>query len=1225
MKRILIPLVLGISILLPQNGSVTGTVTDADRGDVLIGANVIIKGSGIGSATDFNGAYILQNVPPGDQTLSVSYIGYESKEIPVTIEASLTTVLNFELLPEAIEMETYVVTASRRREKVQDAPAAITVVTQREIRRESNTNLGDYLKSIKGVDFTQSGVDSYNMSARGFNSSLASRLLTLTDGRVAAVPSIRVIAYNVIPVSFDDVKQFEVVLGPSSALYGPNAHSGVLNIITSSPKESVGTTFNLQTGVLAQRNGEPLRKVTMRHASAWGNFGIKVSGVAMKALDWIHYNNDEFEGHEPGLLGWYPLLRDGIDNNNSNGSERDNPRFTKDFLEEISVGEIPKNGIDDNGNGFIDEDMSMYTDTNGNGVWDSDEYGFMFADGIKNRRPIGVESGNPFITQDMVDMATDEQYNRLCVDGDNISVFSGNCSGIVLWFLDDSDVDRAYKDGIDNDGDGLIDESIDTGIDETAELFYDGFDNDGDGLIDEDDEIVSNYWLNRFEDYYGVDDTLDLSTVGFGFGDYTYDSDGNIIFDTNKDGVYGGTGDFDLKYDPERPRWMKDSNNDGIDDFPDFNVENYRYDIRADWDPNSDVNVSLAHGLAFAKNINLTGIARYLADGWIYRYYQGRFRYKNFFLQTYLNSSYAGDPGVDLNGDGIFDSGSPTRNLATGGTIFDKSIQFSAQFQHMIEAMNGNLRFVWGVDYFMTRPDTRGSILADNEGHDRRDNNGNGEAGSPTSFSDDNLNYLWDTGREQFLSYDVMNYDSTFPGGDTIYIDDAVGAIADGIDNDGDGLIDEGIDEKNEDNRYVVNELGAYYQLNWKLNDKVELIQATRFDAHDRLTELIDFNNQDKNYDPFKWAVDWDKQDGIQVSPKIGFAYKPMENQNFRLTWAKAFNTPSNQALFLDIFVTRVATFRVFARGAYGGYNFPRTSSGGVYWKDPYASAGSDYAPVDTSRHVLYYPSVDPRFNGYFLDELPDLGSIEPELVHTTEFGYKGRLARNLFGTLDIYLSHYNSFVSPVMFITPLVLNRDVFEDYNEDGIGANNYPGAITDAEDYDEALRRWRSYIEGVTALDTTAGLNPPVVVGYVNYGEVDMGGVDMSLTWLINRDLSFNLNYSFMSITDFINPITGGKDPINAPKNKGGFKLQYDPKNKNYTLSLNARYVDSFPWSSGIYFGQIGPYVIADVHAQYKFNENLRLYFSVANLFNHYHVEIMGGPRLGRMASLRIQASM
>lgn len=1227
MKTIITVLFLAFNLIPAQTGTISGSITDKDSGDPLLGANVIVKGTSMGAATDMEGNFTILNVDPGDITIMVTYIGYETLEQDITLNPGLTIVIDFELLPELIELETYVVTASRRREKIQDAPAAITVVTQREIRRESNTNLGEYLKSIKGIDFTQSGIDSYNMTARGFNSSFSSRLLTLTDGRMANVPSLRLTAYNVIPVSFEDVKQFEVVLGPSSALYGPNAHSGVLNIITSHPKESVGTTFNLQTGVLAQPNGEPLTKATFRHASTWGNFGFKVSGVAMKAFDWIHYNEDEFEGHEPGLLGWYSLIRDGIDNNNTNGSERDNPRFTKDFLSEISVGEIPKNGIDDNGNGFIDEDLSMFIDDNNDGIWDDGEYGLMFADGIKNRRPIGIEDGNPYVSQEMVDLAADETYNRLCVEAGNISVYSGSCYGTVLWFLDAIDVGRAYKDGLDNDGDGLIDESIDTGIDEAQELFFDGYDNDGDGQIDEDDEITPNKWLDRFESFYGVDDTLNHSTYGFGFGDYKYDDDGTISFDTNRDGVFGGTGDFQLAYDPARPRWIMDANNDGIDDFPDFNVENYRYDLRADYDPSPNFNISLAHGLAYARNINITGIARYLADGWIYRYYQARLRWGNVFIQSYLNSSFSGEQGVDDNGDGIFDRGHPTRNLATGGTIYDQSIQFSSQFQHMIELMGGKFRFIWGIDYFLTRPDTRGTILSDNHGHDKRDNNGNGEAGSPVSFADSDTDYKWDAGREQFLDFDIMNYDTSYVGGEMVLtpVDNAMGAIADGVDNDGDGLIDEGIDEKGEDNRYIVNELGAYYQLNWKLTDKLEIIQATRFDVHDRLSEMVDFHNQDKNYNPFKWTMDADKTDGIQVSPKVGLVWRPRENQNFRLTWAKAFNTPSNQALFLDIFVTRVATFRVFARGAYGGYVFPRSENGSIYWKDPYASPGDDYSRLDTSNHVLYYPSVDPRFNGYFLQDLPYLGGIEPEIVHTTEFGYKGRLTRNLYGTLDMYYSHYSSFVSPVTFITPLVLERDVFKDYNEDGVGLDNYPGSITDQEDYDEALRRWRSYILGITALDTTAGQNPPVVVGYLNYGQVDMGGLDMSLTWLMNRDLSFNLNYSYLGITDFINPITGGKDPINAPRNKGGFKLQYDPRNKNYSISYNMRYVDVFPWSSGIYFGTIGPYIIADLHTQYRFNDYLTAYFSVSNIFNQYHIEIIGGPKLGRMAVLRIKAAL
>ena len=148
----------------------------------------------------------------------VSYIGYQVYKKDITVVDGKTISLDLSLEPEAIEMETYVVTASRRRERVEDAPASISVISKTEIRRESNTNLGDYLKGTKGIDFTQSGIDSYNMTARGFNSSFSSRLLTLTDGRMANVPSLRLTAYNVIPVSFEDVEQIEVVLGPASCL-----------------------------------------------------------------------------------------------------------------------------------------------------------------------------------------------------------------------------------------------------------------------------------------------------------------------------------------------------------------------------------------------------------------------------------------------------------------------------------------------------------------------------------------------------------------------------------------------------------------------------------------------------------------------------------------------------------------------------------------------------------------------------------------------------------------------------------------------------------------------------------------------------------------------------------------------------------------------------------------------------------------------------------------------
>ena len=219
MKKIALFVLLIASTVLAQKGTITGKVSDAADGSPLIGANVVLEGTSQGAATDTEGRYTILQVDAGEYSIMVSYIGYKILKKDAMVTTGEILLMDLELEPEVIQMETYVVTASRRRERVEDAPAAISVISKAQIRRESNTNLGDYLKGTKGIDFTQSGIDSYNMTARGFNSSFSSRLLTLTDGRMANVPSLRLTAYNVIPVSFEDVEQIEVVLGPASALY----------------------------------------------------------------------------------------------------------------------------------------------------------------------------------------------------------------------------------------------------------------------------------------------------------------------------------------------------------------------------------------------------------------------------------------------------------------------------------------------------------------------------------------------------------------------------------------------------------------------------------------------------------------------------------------------------------------------------------------------------------------------------------------------------------------------------------------------------------------------------------------------------------------------------------------------------------------------------------------------------------------------------------------------
>ena len=450
MKKHIITLLF---ILVPIYGyTIKGIVKDSTNNSPLIGANVIIDGTSFGAATDSEGKYLIKVESKGDYKVSVSYMGYKKARKNITLNSD-EIFLEINMDPEAIKMETYVVTASRRRERVEDAPAAISVISKTEIRRESNTNLGDYLKGTKGIDFTQSGIDSYNMTARGFNSSFSSRLLTLTDGRMANVPSLRLTAYNVIPVSFEDVEQIEVVLGPSSALYGPNAHSGVLNIVTSSPLRNTGTSINVQGGMLAQDNTDLLKKMTFRTAHKFGNFGFKVSGVALSGQDWTHINEDEYEGHDPAFIGRPNLKKDRLDRGGRLAIENDNnPIFSSEMIDHVE-------GADESWVGYYWGD---YISTNGG------------------------ETGSPVITEEMVQEASSDPFNRYTLD-----------NGMVLWYVTADKIGNYYADGIDNDGDGYVDEQIDIGIDDEEEAWVDGIDNDGDGHIDELDELGSA-WLRSF-------------------------------------------------------------------------------------------------------------------------------------------------------------------------------------------------------------------------------------------------------------------------------------------------------------------------------------------------------------------------------------------------------------------------------------------------------------------------------------------------------------------------------------------------------------------------------------------------------------------------------------------------------------------------------------------------------------------------------------------------------
>ena len=128
---------------------------------------------------------------------------------------------------------------------------------------------------------------------RGFNNVFSGTLLTLTDNRIARVPSLRVNAFNFIPLTNDDVERIEVVLGPGSALYGPNSADGVMHIITRSPFASQGTSVNVGMG---ERS---LRQTAFRHAGALGDrLGYKVSAQYYTGTEWEYTDPEEVKARK---------------------------------------------------------------------------------------------------------------------------------------------------------------------------------------------------------------------------------------------------------------------------------------------------------------------------------------------------------------------------------------------------------------------------------------------------------------------------------------------------------------------------------------------------------------------------------------------------------------------------------------------------------------------------------------------------------------------------------------------------------------------------------------------------------------------------------------------------------------------------------------------------------------------------------------------------------------
>jgi len=137
-------------------------------------------------------------------------------------------------------MNETVTSVSKREQKLSDAAAAITVLSNDDIRRSGVTSLADALRLVPGMDVAAVNASQTAVSARGFNSLFANKLLVLVDGRAVYSPLFSGVSWDLQQTMLEDVDRIEVIRGPGATVWGANAVNGVINVITRSAKETQG-------------------------------------------------------------------------------------------------------------------------------------------------------------------------------------------------------------------------------------------------------------------------------------------------------------------------------------------------------------------------------------------------------------------------------------------------------------------------------------------------------------------------------------------------------------------------------------------------------------------------------------------------------------------------------------------------------------------------------------------------------------------------------------------------------------------------------------------------------------------------------------------------------------------------------------------------------------------------------------------------------------------------
>lgn len=268
---------------------IKGTVKDKKTNEALIGATVVFKGTNNGTTTDFDGNFTLKTTEQPPYIIIINYIGYTPFELTIS---DISKPVSVKLEPSSQQLKDVEIKDTRITEKQKQNPITVETMDAVAIKQTPAANFYEGLAHLKGVDLTSASIGFKIINTRGFNSTSPVRSLQLIDGVDNQSPGLNFSLGNFLGASELDIQKVDLVVGASSAYFGPNAFNGAINMQTKSPFLFPGLSASFKVGERSLFEGAVRWAQVFKNKKGEDKFAYKFNLFYMQAYDWeaTNYN-----------------------------------------------------------------------------------------------------------------------------------------------------------------------------------------------------------------------------------------------------------------------------------------------------------------------------------------------------------------------------------------------------------------------------------------------------------------------------------------------------------------------------------------------------------------------------------------------------------------------------------------------------------------------------------------------------------------------------------------------------------------------------------------------------------------------------------------------------------------------------------------------------------------------------------------------------------------------